>query len=696
MLRDYQRKVVSKIMWANSLPGNDVICVAQGGGKSHIIAEVAKQLNKPVLIVCPNKEVLEQNINKMENLIDREEIGVFSASMNEKTIKKITFGTIQSMYKVPELFRGFGIVIYDECFVAGTKIGQKNIENIIVGDYVDSYNHKTGKVEKKKVTRVIKNELKSQLYLTSCTDSSIISTGNHPILVKGRGYIPVTELKNGDIIYAKQKQPNKTTPMHRVRKDGGVNKLPSILEIQNNWKCISQEVLIHSPWRFNIKNKEIPEQTLLRVIQDEDVRKIEIYRAQAKDSGGEWETIVEGSKETIEMAWRWLEARAYGKKGNSTISLQSGHSSSDKENSHRSRWWGSRISKSKRGGQKKRPTLKEQRVESVEVYQQRNSQKNGKNSDTKTYVYNLEVEDNHNYFANGLLVHNCDLHNPKKVSGMSSKLFKEAGIEKVFGFTGTPFRQDHYYERWGSQKWMVKTITTTKMINRYQGFFWKRMLIVINTDELMRDGYLAPIEYHDMSLMDHRAIPTNKSKSDFDMDRFETMISDRHLELAGKIKNLPHKAKLVFCATIKQAELMASLTPDSEVITSKTTKKKRAIAVKRLKDGDLKILYNVGIYTVGFDYPELDCIVLLRPTRSLRLHCQILGRVTRIAEGKTAGHVYDFVSNVKNMGKLEEIKVEKVPSEKTGKLMWNVTSPAYPTGFHYAPLYSYKLQRKKQ
>jgi len=406
-LRNYQKEVIKKIMWAKNLEGNDIICVAQGGGKSHIIAELAHRLN-PVIVICPTKEVLEQNISKMEEYMPREEIGVFSASMNEKTIKNITFGTIQSMYKVPEKFKGFEIVIYDE----------------------------------------------------------------------------------------------------------------------------------------------------------------------------------------------------------------------------------------------------------------------------------------------------CDLHNPKKLNGMSNKLLKQAGISKVFGFTGTPFRQDAYYKYptgyrgliW--QKAQIEAITTTKMINRYKGYFWKRMLCVINTHELTENGYLTPLKYHDLEMFDHKQIPTNKSKSDFDLKEFDTMITDRHLELSKKIENLPHKAKIVFCSTIEQAQNLSSITPNSAVITSKTTKKVRAETIKELKAGKLKILYNVGIYTVGFDYPELDCIVLLRPTRSLRLHCQILGRVSRIAEGKEFGHVYDFVSNVKNMGRLEEIRIEKVANDK-GTMLWNVTSPAYPQGFHNEPLYKYKLKRKE-
>lgn len=399
-LRPYQQQIISKIKWAMDLEGNDIICVAQGGGKSIIIAEIADHIGE-VLVICPGKEILEQNIEKMSKYVPREDIGVFSASMNEKTIKPITFGTIQSMYKVPHLFTGFDVVIYDE----------------------------------------------------------------------------------------------------------------------------------------------------------------------------------------------------------------------------------------------------------------------------------------------------CDLHNPKNLEGMSNKLFQGAGIKKVLGFTGTPFRQTTYYKRWGRLKWQVETITTTKMINRMKPFFWQRMLVVINTIDLQEQGYLSPIKYYDNTIFAHEEIPTNKSKSDFDLEKFDEMLVSNYGTIATKIMSLPHKSKLIFCASITQAENLAKLIEGSVVVTSKTTKKKREEAVRGLRSGKIRHLLNVGIFTVGFDYPELDCLVLLRPTRSLRLHSQILGRVSRTAPGKDEGHVYDFVSNVKNLGKLEEIKIEKIGAPKP---MWNVTSPAYPNGFHYEPLYKFRLRKPKK
>lgn len=692
-LRPYQQQVVEKIMWAKDLPGNDVIAVCQGGGKSLIIAETAHRLGR-VLVVCPNKEILEQNVEKMEHYVDREEIGVYSASMNEKTVKQITFGTIQSMYKHPDEFKGFDVVIYDECFVAGTDVGGKNIEDVRVGDYVDSFNHKTGKVEKKKVTRVMKNKLMDRLYLTSCSDNYIISTGNHPVYVKGKGYTPVVNLNKGDIIYAKQTQSNQSATLHRVWKSSGLKRLLPVLAVQENRERISQGLLVYSEGRLYIGNKKIPAGSLLRRTQEEGVSKIEVLKPPSPSRWWKWQTALKGTEEAIEVAWRELEARVQsidGAEVSIADSPQNRHSSPNQKDSHRSGWGESRLNQSEGGRPEEAGLLRECRVESVEIYKQRNYQEDGQNSDTETYVYNLEVEENHNYFANGILVHNCDLHNPKNLDGMSNTLFKEAGIKKVFGFTGTPFRQDVMYEKWGSQRWMVTSITTTKMINRMVPLFWKRMLCVINTQDLVEQGYLTPLQYHDVSLFTHEQIPTNKSKSDFDLEKFEEMVEDRLQTISNYIIGLNHKAKLVFCATIEQANELQTMIPDSVVVTSKTSKKERARVVREMKEGRIKVVLNVGIFTVGFDYPELDCIVLLRPTRSLRLHCQILGRVSRIAEGKEFGHVYDLVGNVKSLGQLADIRIQK---DYTGK--WNVMGGMYPKGFHKAPLYSYKLQKPKK
>lgn len=411
-LREYQKEIVSKMLWSyNNLIGNDVVSACQGSGKSLIIADFAHKIGKPILILVPSKELLEQNVSKMLNYVDKSEVSIFSASMKQKEVGKITFGTIQSVYKHPEKFLNFGVCIVDE----------------------------------------------------------------------------------GDLV-----------PL-------------------------------------------------------------------------------------------------------------------------------------------------------------------------------------------------------KKLSGMYRKFFKQTGIKKVFGMTGTPFRQDTFYKeppqgwaRYKAQRWKnysdIEVVTTTKMITRYKEGFWNRILYVINTHELLEQGYLCPLKYYNNTILEHESIPVNKSKSEFDLTAYEQLISDKEKYIVETISRAEdnHKSVLVFCSSIEQAEKLSKVFPNSKAVSSNTSKKERDQIIQDFKSGATKTIFNCEILTVGFDHPSLDCIVLARPTRSLRLHLQILGRGMRIAEGKTQCDVIDFAGNIKSLGKIEEIKVEKVDGQ------WNVTSPAFPKGFHMQELYTYRLTMPKK
>jgi DNA repair protein RadD len=115
MLRSYQETIVDRMCWSMSVPGNDVISLAVGGGKTHVIAEFANRLGQPILIFAPSKELIEQDYEKLVAVVGEENVGIFSASMNSKEIKKFTIATIQSAYKVPELFNHYTVCIIDEC-----------------------------------------------------------------------------------------------------------------------------------------------------------------------------------------------------------------------------------------------------------------------------------------------------------------------------------------------------------------------------------------------------------------------------------------------------------------------------------------------------------------------------------------------------------------------------------------------------
>jgi len=76
----------------------------------------------------------------------------------------------------------------------------------------------------------------------------------------------------------------------------------------------------------------------------------------------------------------------------------------------------------------------------------------------------------------------------------------------------------------------------------------------------------------------------------------------------------------------------------------------RDLMVKNWKAGDFKVMVNCGILTTGFDFPELETVALLRATTSEVLYLQMLGRGSRLADGKTHFNIFDFGKNVERLG----------------------------------------------
>ena len=88
--------------------------IHHNSGKSLVIAEICHQLNEPILILQPTKEILEQNYSKLVSY-GIKDISIYSASLKQKEIGKYTYATIGSIFRKPELFKDFKYVLLDEC-----------------------------------------------------------------------------------------------------------------------------------------------------------------------------------------------------------------------------------------------------------------------------------------------------------------------------------------------------------------------------------------------------------------------------------------------------------------------------------------------------------------------------------------------------------------------------------------------------
>lgn len=279
-----------------------------------------------------------------------------------------------------------------------------------------------------------------------------------------------------------------------------------------------------------------------------------------------------------------------------------------------------------------------------------------------------------------VIIDEAHLVNPKNLGSMYTSFFKAIGNPKIIGLTATPYRQSVMYER--TEFGELLTHTTTKIITRMKERFWSRLVFNMNNHELVDQKFLVPLQYIDKSVLDHNKLPTNISKSDFNLTAAEKIVfteEDKVLEAIFFGEELS-KSVLVFCSSVEQAEHLSELVEGSAVVSAKTPAKLRAKLISDFKSRAIKTIFNVGVLTTGFDHPELDCIVLLRPTRSIGLYYQMLGRGVRKAEGKTHCKVIDLSGTVKELGRIETIKLIK--REK-----WELESEK--GSWHNKPMYSF-------
>ena len=120
--------------------------------------------------------------------------------------------------------------------------------------------------------------------------------------------------------------------------------------------------------------------------------------------------------------------------------------------------------------------------------------------------------------------------------------------------------------------------------------------------------------------------------------------------LADIVTNVHRIKALAFCVSQKHAEFMASKFNlagiNADVLTSKNTNE-RAHKQQALRQGEIQILCVVDIFNEGVDIPEVDTLLFLRPTESLTLFLQQLGRGLRLPDNsqKQCCTVLDFVGN---------------------------------------------------
>ena len=271
-----------------------------------------------------------------------------------------------------------------------------------------------------------------------------------------------------------------------------------------------------------------------------------------------------------------------------------------------------------------------------------------------------------------VILDECHMLNPKsqvvpgtkaKKYGMLTKFLKDINCTRVCGLTATPYRnvQKYFYE--GNNMYYTAHL---KMVNRINPFFFKSVKYKIETQDLIDMGYLVPILYRADKEVNMLDLKINSTGADFDMESVEKFWSDGRIKkMARIIQKIDEKCQrnLIFCSSLRQAHtaqrMLHEMGIKAEIVDGKTPTKERTRLVEGFKAGEFKHMINVGVFTTGFDVPELDCIVIARPTMSLALYYQMVGRGVRLdpARPDKKLRVYDLAGVVEKLGRVETIRV---------------------------------------
>lgn len=109
------------------------------------------------------------------------------------------------------------------------------------------------------------------------------------------------------------------------------------------------------------------------------------------------------------------------------------------------------------------------------------------------------------------------------------------------------------------------------------------------------------------------------------------------------------RSTIVFCASVAHAQDAAAAFCErgisAEFVHGGMKPDERQGVLARFTRGRTQVLTNVEVLTEGFDHPPTSCVVMLRPTQSWGLYAQMIGRGTRICDGKSDLVVVDVVDN---------------------------------------------------
>lgn len=422
------------------------IFAGTGAGKTRMSMIRAKRAGFNKVLIITTATVRDTKQWEKE----RDEIGIY---FDDFQVEGFSF--IQKYGKIDFTKYSNYYIIIDECFIGETLVqtdkGDRQIRDVKIGDKVQSYNHETSRVELKTVTRLVKKEYTGKYYCIFSSHGAIIATYNHPVMTQD-GYKMAQDIVEGDTIYERVDSSKQNT---QVRGNPEVQVLREHtsgegLESKTG-AAISRKEL--ADMQRDMRSKIVGD-SFGKTSQQESQQSSGSSKSES-DLKGEWDSFTnlgEGQDESAPQRREWayipLATISLREVRQSEQRLDYGAANTDKraqectsvsdllQSRYRERLlqacgrvrWTKPPRASEIQRQEEGRKIRAARVERVAVLEREDIARYGLSSEPNT-VYCIEVEDNSNFFANDMLVHNCHkIKNSQSQQGIGAfKLCAAAG-----------------------------------------------------------------------------------------------------------------------------------------------------------------------------------------------------------------------------------------------------------------------------
>lgn len=214
---------------------------------------------------------------------------------------------------------------------------------------------------------------------------------------------------------------------------------------------------------------------------------------------------------------------------------------------------------------------------------------------------------------------------------------------RVAGFTATPFR--------GNGVWLTDG----------KDPLFTGIAINVTITRLLEAGFLSPLVRPTDVLTQIDVDGIKTTSGDYNIGQLSSRVS-RYLSAAAHEAAriaVDRRKWLAFCPTVANANELALILNEmgirALVVTGETKKALREQYIAMFRAGEVRCLVTVLALATGFDVPDVDCILWLRPTKSPVLYVQGAGRGLRIAEGKEDCLWLDFSDTTSRLGPIDTI-----------------------------------------